>query len=83
MERWAINRADFFNGHFQTDGVPWASDDFLGAGNREKRKVDSAMEKLRVMKANAALAKITRNGPIPDEVPEWARGPYRGNPNAN
>lgn len=45
----------FFNAHFSTDGEPFIPEDFLGTGNREARKEETALSKLMAERANREL----------------------------
>lgn len=80
LKRWASDRADFFNANFRgKDTAEWLAEDFLGEGNREIRTREAQREKLRVMKANAALTMRVKKGAAPTEdIPSWAVGEYRG-----
>lgn len=72
MFRWAVERAEFRNGHFNPEGCPWIPDDFLGGEPREVRKAAAARDQLALARVNARLAKINPDE-IPDDLPEWAR----------
>jgi hypothetical protein len=55
-QRWAFERAEFRNGHFSTDGVPWVPGDFLGASTRENRKAEDFHMGMEVRRLNQELA---------------------------
>lgn len=71
MYRWAVERAEFRNGHFNVENVPYIPDDFLGGEGREIRKAAAARDQLALARVNSKLAKIDPDT-IPDELPEWA-----------
>lgn len=73
LERWAIERAQFANAHFANDRVPFLPEDFLGGGNREQRKLQSAKSQLAAAKENLRLNRIKKGDPPPDNLPSWAR----------
>lgn len=78
LKPWAIERADFANVHFRRAGeVAYIADDFLGAGDRQKRGLEEAKNVMATMKANSALAKIRPGAPPTEDVPVWAIGEYR------
>lgn len=80
MKPWAVERADFANVHFrggQGNSTAYMAEDFLGTGDRAKRGLDQAKEQMAIAKANAALARIKRDGPAPEGIPIWAIGEYR------
>jgi len=77
LQRWAITQAILCNAHFRgKDDPAWLPEDFLGTGNREARKAEAVMSKIEAARANTELGKISRDSD--DGVPDWAKGPYRG-----
>lgn len=78
IRRWAIEQATLHNAHFQTDGIPWTADDFLGRSDREARKAQKAKDDIDVMRERMRLAAMRPNAPPPADCPEWAIGEYRG-----
>ncbi len=68
----------FCNAHFRgKDDIAWIPEDFLGTGNREKRKMDALQSKIATAKANSALAAIKKGMDV-DGIPDWAKGEYHG-----
>lgn len=73
LERWALERAQFCNASFKTDGVPWLPDDFLGKGNRSEREKKHKAERLMGRLADLQLNTAMKPGqPEPDFIPAWA-----------
>lgn len=74
LSRWAVERAMFANAHFRGKGeTAFTTEDFLGTGNRVQRAAEEAGEQMRVMQANAALARILPGAPPTDDIPSWAK----------
>lgn len=74
MWRWAFERSEHRNAHFvHGNEIAWTPEDFMGTSNRKERAAKSALERMQVAKANAELGKMSKHGPIPDDVPAWAR----------
>ncbi len=69
----------FCNAHFRgKDDIAWIPEDFLGTGNREKRKMEALQSKIATARANSELAKIQRGMDDVDGIPDWAKGEYHG-----
>ena len=56
-------QATLWNAHFDTGGVPWSADDFVGKGDREDRKRAKLADK---MATTRIKAKASQSGP-----PDW------------
>ena len=74
----AIWRAEIRNApHFtKTDKSAWTPDDFLQTEEARARQTQRKKDARDLYMMQARLAKITKNGPEPAGLPDWAKGPY-------
>lgn len=73
--RWAISMALTCNMNLGRDEVPFIAEDFLGSGNREKRKADRDKSRREAAKINRHLEQTIKKGVTADalNLPEWAK----------
>jgi hypothetical protein len=73
--QWAKRQAFEYNINFDTKGVPWLPEDFMGAETRTRRMLEVARTKVNVERVNVNLGKITRNTKAEEVegLPAWAR----------
>jgi hypothetical protein len=82
IKRWALERAMYANVNFlardntgRATEAAFIPEDFMGRSDRAKRTKQAAADRAAVMMANTALQRM-RPGVEPDELPDWAKGPY-------
>lgn len=67
--RHAELMALLMNAHWDNKGVPWNAADLMGKGDRQKRQVQHAKDKIQMFQLNR------RDREDPEEsLPDWARG---------
>ena len=62
---FASIQATLWNAHFDTKGVPWTAEDFLGRGKRKERESASLADRIATSRIVAGARKV--------ELPDWAR----------
>lgn len=75
--RWALQQAMLVNMNIDKDTEPYNAEDFLGLGNREHRVQERLESQLVTMRENRKLLQMKKpkkGEPIPDDIPDWARG---------
>lgn len=72
---WAQERANHYNASFDTKGIPYTPEDFLGTGNREARQAEATVSKVNAEMANIQLQQAVKPG-TSDGIPDWAKGEY-------
>lgn len=55
---WAEDRAEHFNGLYDTKGVPWIAEDFLGTSSREERRHAAMWDRRAADAAEIALSSM-------------------------
>ena len=77
-----MQQAMFANAHFRGKDEPaWEAGHFTGEKSRKVAKRDQLKqfnEKLAAIKANAALSRIKRGAPPPEDLPDLFTAPYKG-----
>ena len=77
-----MQQAMFANAHLRGKDEPaWEPGHFTGEKSRKVAKRDQLKqfnEKLATVKANAALSRIKRGAPPPEDLPDLFTAPYKG-----
>jgi flagellar motor switch protein FliG len=73
--RWAISQAIAVNMHLASGEEPFLAEDFLGTGDRARRKMEREMSKREAARLNREMEqKITVGVKAEDlDLPDWAR----------